>query len=524
MLSGIDSIPLTSFKERVNMDEMKNNPHESEGEPYVGATAEPGYNSGDSDFAESAESQPQMPVQPQGGYYYNPYGYNTQNAYQPPVQPYANSYTNNNENYAPESVSQMNEEESRKMRESNSKGRKVFLIVLAVVVAVSAIVIPVALSGKINFAQLFQNTETTSEPPTINENAPQLNISNTPVTDGGASNGALTPEQVYAKIAASNVAVMVYKNNNLYTEGTGIVMKEDKAGEYTYILTCAHVISEPGTDMAIQMENGVRHDAEMVGYDLRTDIGVLKIKAFGLKTAEFGNSDSLKVGSTVYAIGNPGGSALFGTFTDGKVSAIGRSITSSIGYDMVCIQHNAAISPGNSGGALVNEFGQVIGINSSKIAATEFEGISFSIPITQAQDVINKIMLYGYVPGRPRLGISYVANDSSEISGIYSMAVQMMDLPSGSLVVYSIDKESDLAKTEVQPGDMITAVNGKKLDTADVLLETIEKSAVGDELELSIFRIENDYSTKEFKVKVKLIEENSRNNQKEEPTTREILR
>ena len=172
----------------------------------------------------------------------------------------------------------------------------------------------------------------------------------------------------------------------------------------------------------------------------------------------------------------------------------------------------------------LSEFGQVIGINSSKIAATEFEGISFSIPITQAQDVINKIMLYGYVPGRPRLGISYVANDSSEISGIYSMAVQMMDLPSGSLVVYSIDKESDLAKTEVQPGDMITAVNGKKLDTADVLLETIEKSAVGDELELSIFRIESDYSTKEFKVKVKLIEENSRNNQKEEPTTREILR
>ncbi|MEE1283793.1 MAG: hypothetical protein UHK54_02930, partial [Acutalibacteraceae bacterium] len=107
------------------MDEMKNNPHESEGEPSVGTTDEPGYHSGDSDFAESAEPQPQMPVQPQGGYYYNPYGYNTQNAYQPPVQPYANSYINNNENYAPESVSQMNEEESRKMRESNSKGRKV---------------------------------------------------------------------------------------------------------------------------------------------------------------------------------------------------------------------------------------------------------------------------------------------------------------------------------------------------------------------------------------------------------------
>ena len=177
-------------------------------------------------------------------------------------------------------------------------------------------------------------------------------------------------------------------------------------------------------------------------------------KCIFTEVAEFGNSDSLRVGGNVYAIGNPGGSALFGTFTDGRVSAIGRNITSSIGYDMVCIQHNAAISPGNSGGALVNEYGQVIGINSSKIAATEFEGISFAIPITQAKDVINELMEHGYVSGRPRLGISYVENDSSEIDRIYSMAVQMKGLPSGSLVIYSIDEASDLANTKVKPGDI----------------------------------------------------------------------
>ena len=334
-----------------------------------------------------------------------------------------------------------------------------------------------------------------------------------------------TAEQVYEKIAASNVAVIVYRNNSVYTEGTGIIMKEDDAKQYTYILTCAHVISDSGTEIVIQFEDGTRHDAETVGYDLRTDIGVLRIKATGFQAAEFGDSDSLKVGSTIYAIGNPGGSALFGTFTDGKVSAIGRNITSSIGYDMVCIQHNAAISPGNSGGALVNEYGQVIGINSSKIAATEFEGISFSIPITQAKDVINKIIVYGYVPGRAKLGISYVANDSSSINGIYAMAVQMMDLPSGSLVIYSIDAESALAGTKAQPGDMITAVNGKKLDTADVLLETIENSSVGDELELSLFRIESvggRYSTEEFKVKVRLIEEKNTDHV-EETTTRGVI-
>ena len=270
----------------------------------------------------------------------------------------------------------------------------------------------------------------------------------------------------------------------------------------------------------IQLEDGTRYDAVISGYDARTDIGVLKIEAKGLKAAEFGDSDSLKVGSTVYAIGNPGGSALFGTFTDGKVSAIGRNITSSIGYDMVCIQHNAAISPGNSGGALVNEYGQVIGINSAKIAATEYEGISFAIPITQAKEIIDKVIAYGYVPGRAKLGISYVANDSSAISGIYGMAVQMMNLPSGSLVIYSIDKNSALSGTEAQPGDMIISVNGKDLDKPDVLLEIIEDSSVGDVLTLKLFRITTSggrYQTKELTVKAKLVEEN--NTKVEETTT-----
>lgn len=485
------------------MDEMKNNaPEESEEESADAVES--------SDAAEPAE--PSATEQPQSGYYHSFYGFNLQGEYQPPVNPYENTYMNNSASFAANNNNQqISEEESRKRLASNRKGRKAFLIVLAVVAAASAVVIPFALAGKLNFTQFFHETEATSEVTTVNENAPQFNIGSTPIKDNnGTAEGVLTAEQVYAKIAASNVAVMVYEKNQLYTEGTGIVMKEE--GEYTYILTCAHVISDSGVEIVIQMEDGVRYDAEMVGYDLRTDIGVLKIKTTGLKVAEFGDSDSLRVGSTVYAIGNPGGSALFGTFTDGKVSAIGRNITSSIGYDMVCIQHNAAISPGNSGGALVNEYGQVIGINSSKIAATDFEGISFSIPITQAQSVINELMKNGFVSGRPKLGISYVENDSSQIDRIYSMAVQMKGLPSGSLVIYSIDEKSDLANTKVKAGDMITAVNGKNLDTPDVLLETIENSKVGDKLELKIFRINSDYSTEEFTVKVKLIEENSRNN------------
>lgn len=470
---------------------------------------------------ETPAASQEIPVQPsQGGAYYaasdrngysqpqnnaNPYSYQ---------QPYSQQY-----NYNPYSQQPPVDNEKQK---TNKKWRKIFCVVLAIAVIFAAVAIPVSLSGKGGSdipAPGIAGTEETTK----NEGAPSLEINKTPAKDNAFSDGALTPEQVYEKIAQINVAVMVYQNNSLYTEGTGIIMQEDKAGKYTYILTCAHVISDAGVEIVIQLEDGKRHDAQVVGYDERTDIGVLRIEATGFQCAEFGDSDALKVGSTVYAIGNPGGSALFGTFTDGKVSAIGRNITSSIGYDMVCIQHNAAISPGNSGGALVNEYGQVIGINSSKIAATEFEGISFSIPITQAKAVIDSVIAYGYVPGRPKLGISYVANDSSSISGIYGMAVQMMDLPSGSLVIYSIDPESSLASTEVQPGDMITAVNGKELDTADVLLEKIEQSKVGDVLELSIFRIETNggrYSTSEFKVKVALIEET--NKKEAETTTRGV--
>lgn len=399
------------------------------------------------------------------------------------------------------------------------KGRKVFSILLAVVLVIAAVAIPYSLKDRGNNSN-GGNAGSIENNTTVNGNAPQLELSETPVKDTGSSGSALSPEAIYEKISESNVAIMVYKNNNLYTEGTGIVMGKDKAGEYTYIITCAHVISDAGIEVAIQTEDGKRYDADIAGYDERTDIGVLKIKATGLKAAEFGDSDALKVGSTVYALGNPGGSALFGTFTDGKVSAIGRSITSSIGYDMVCIQHNAAISPGNSGGMLVNEYGQVVGINSAKIAATDYEGISFAIPITQAKEIIDKVIAYGYVPGRAKLGITYVANDNSSISGIYSMAVQMKGLPSGSLVIYSIDKNSSLSNTEAQAGDMIISVNGKDLDKADVLLEEIENSSVGDVLTLKLFRITavgGKYQTSELEVKATLIEENNTN--KEEETT-----
>lgn len=403
-------------------------------------------------------------------------------------------------------------------------GLKIFGIVALIVAVICCMALPITLlvsrrnagSGRVEESYTEREDKGGSDRE-VNDDGPEIKI------NSASSGEGLTPAQIYDKIRPSIVAVMIYKNNNLSGEGTGIIQGVDKSGKYTYILTCAHMVDSMDCECVVQLEDGTRFDADVVGFDVRTDVAVIKIEKTGLTAAEFGDSDALSVGDPVYAIGNPGGSEFFGTFTDGIISAIGRSITSSIGYDMVCIQHNAAISPGNSGGALVNSLGQVIGINSSKIAATDYEGIAFAIPITQAKDVIDSVMKHGYVPGRPKLGITYIANNSSSLnSGLYSMVVQMKDLPSGSLVIYSIEDGSDLKNTDAKVGDMIIKVNGKDLDTPDVLLETIENSKVGDELTLTLFRISSQggrYSTDQFDVKVKLIEETNENSAREEPTT-----
>lgn len=124
----------------------------------------------------------------------------------------------------------------------------------------------------------------------------------------------------------------------------------------------------------------------------------------------------------MYAIGNPGGTEFFGSFTNGMVSAISRTVSSQIGYSMECIQHTAAISPGNSGGALINEYGQVVGINSLKISDSNYELMGFAIPISSAKEIIDDIIAYGRVPNRPKLGISYFSNTSNQQ---YNMIVQI---------------------------------------------------------------------------------------------------
>lgn len=327
----------------------------------------------------------------------------------------------------------------------------------------------------------------------------------------------LTGVEIAAKVKPSVVGVLTYSKGALYGEGSAIVMGEDETGVYTYFITCAHIISTSGIDTEIVLEDETTYDAEIVGYDVRTDVGVLRVKATGFTAAEFGDSSVLQVGEPVYAIGNPGGTAFYGSFTGGYVSAIDRptSATESA-YSMECIQHDAAINPGNSGGALVNSYGQVIGINSSKIADEEFEGMGFAIPISVAKDIVDDIIESGYVTDRAKLGISYISASQYQT---YNMIVKMNKLPSGSIIIAEIEENSAFSGTDVVTGDMIVAANGKDLNDADVLLSLIENASAGDELKLTIARVNEDYTVEKFDVTVKLVEDKGTSSAKEETTT-----
>lgn len=433
---------------------------------------------------------------------------------------YQNSYRSANTNYSQNNGGYQNSQNysyqppvAPIQTPKAKKGLKIF-------VSCIAIVIVFALGFGVSSIIKYTKTDTDSSVHEVEskDDGPELDINSSPVTPTKISSGGeLTPAQIAAKLRPSNVGIVVYakNSNSKASEGSGVIMGEDKTGKYTYIITCAHVISDSGIQVRVQLEDGTTYDAEIAGFDTRTDLGVLKIEANGLPAAEFGDSDSLVIGDAVYAIGNPGGTEFFGTFTSGHISAIDRPVSSEIGYTMKCIQHNAAINPGNSGGMLVNAYGQVIGINSQKITATSYEGMGFAIPITSAKEIIENLINNGYVPNRPKLGVTYYRVSAS---AQYSMIAQIKGLPAGTLIINEISSDSSLANSEVRQYDMIVAVDGEPLSTADVLLEKIDNGKVGDKLTLSICRVNSDYSISEFDVEITLVEDKG-DSQQEETTT-----
>lgn len=420
---------------------------------------------------------------------------------------YAQSSSQNNFSNSPNTF--YSQFQSSAPAEEPKKKKKNKGFVAFVIVAVSVALAALILCLLIGFGS---NGKGEANPPASSGSEITIMDSPTPSKDSES----LATIQIAENAEKINVGIMIYgktqsfltgTSDSLVGEGSGILMSVDKTNTYTYILTCAHVIKaakDSKYTITVQDSEGNTYDGIMVGCDEKTDVGVIKIKATGLPLAQFGDSSSLKKGQKVYAIGNPGGMEFFGSFTDGMISSIDRPISSESGYEMKCIQHSTPINSGNSGGALLNEFGQVIGINSSKIVSTGYEGMAFSIPISDAKPIIDDLVANGMVTNRPKLGISYTAAMQYQQ---YAMIIQLKDLPAGSLIIRDINPDSSLASTKAEVYDLIIAVDGKDLDTPDVLLDKIENGKVGDKLTLTLCRIGNDYSISEFDVTVELVED-----------------
>lgn len=373
---------------------------------------------------------------------------------------------------------------TNKNKKNKNKGLKVFAIIMCAILCAGV----VGMAGYGTYALVSgqraqQEMESESAEAEATPSA-QLTLNDKPEstqTDEAVnlSGGELTITQRAEKVMPSAVGIVAYiqSSQSIFggeqSQGSGIILSEDG-----YIVTNQHVI-DGATSVKVVLNDGSEYNASVVGEDEKTDLAVLKIEATGLTPAEFGNSDQMQIGEQVIAVGNPGGLELAGSVTVGYVSAVNRPITTSNGATIDCIQTDAAINPGNSGGALVNTYGQVIGINSQKIAATEYEGIGFAISINEAQPIINDLIQYGYVRGRVVMGIAMQMIDQ--------ISAQMYGYQPGVGVV-SVEENSPASKAGLVPGDIITEIDGEALTSTEVLTGILEEHKPGDVITLTVYR------------------------------------
>ena len=280
----------------------------------------------------------------------------------------------------------------------------------------------------------------------------------------------LTAQEIYRLVNPSVVQVMVEVGNKM-SLGTGVIFTEDG-----YILTNYHVV-EGGSDCYIALDTGKSYQASYVAGDPVSDLAVLKVDGRGLPAAEFGESDLLTVGDKVYAIGNPLGYELWGTMTDGIVSAVDRDVQVD-GRTMTLIQTNAALNSGNSGGPLINEYGQVVGLNVIKMSSSYFsiEGLGFAIPSATMDRVVDDLLAVGEVLPQPLLGLSVRLEATQLADGVRGLEV--VEVTSGGA--------SDRAGIRV--GDYVTSAEGYLLETSGDLLWVRRHKRLGDQMAMILWR------------------------------------
>ena len=319
--------------------------------------------------------------------------------------------------------------------------------------------------------------------PVLDSSGTHAHLQLTPTPDSTPNipqEGGLSLQDIYAENIHSVVSISCFYPGGSNT-GTGVVLSSDG-----YIVTNHHVVENAHT-VSIDLTDGRTFPATLIGADAVSDLAVLHIKADTLIPAKFGDSASLKVGDSVAAIGDPLGKSLRGTFTNGIVSAINRDVTVG-GRTMTLIQTNAALNSGNSGGPLINCFGQVIGINTMKIGnfvdSAGVEGIGFAIPSSTVKVIVDQLINQGYVSGRPTLGIR------GESVSLFYQRYYMM--PPG-LFITELDPHSDAAKKGIQTDDILMSINGSYVSSMDDLNQVLYGCEVGETVEAIIYRAGKQY-------------------------------
>ena len=363
------------------------------------------------------------------------------------------------------------------------RGLKIFLVCLAVVLFAAAALAVLYFTGNLfprddaeqeEYGWSMIPTQTHAEtkiPAYPNGDGTKLRYMET----HGETLGA---QEIYAKVNPSTVTVIATMKNGAASVGTGVIMTENG-----YVLTNAHVIVG-AEGCYIVCSTGAYYEAKLVGFDEEKDLAVIKVEMVGLPAAEFGDSDALTVGDTVYAIGNPLGVELRGTLTDGIVSAINRDVYVD-GVTMTLIQTNAALNNGNSGGPLINSYGQVVGINTMKMGSSitsNVEGLGFAIPIASSAYMVNDLIAFGKIRGEAVIGIT-VNSDA-------------VTLPDGTLalLIKEVTKDGPGDKAGIHRGDYVIAADGEALTSSNDLIRIRRRHDTGETLRLELVRNGETYT------------------------------
>ena len=363
-------------------------------------------------------------------------------------------------------------EEHKQHRKMSSGSKKVVAVALACAL--------IGGGSGVGGAAVYNALNNAKSSTTVYQSTAGTNVNVSTVADGEK----MSLTQIYDKYldACVSITCTVPYTNGWYqttatSAGSGFVITDDG-----YIVTNYHVISG-ATAITVTMANGDTYTAKLVGGEEANDVAVLKIEATGLTAVVLGDSDSLQVGETVCTIGNALGTLSFSQ-TSGAVSAVNRAITMEDGSILNMIQTDCTINSGNSGGPLFDEYGHVVGITSAKYSGTtsssaSIEGIGFAIPINDVNDIIKDIMQYGYVTGKPYMGITVATVDES-IS-------QQLNIPEGAYV-NTVESGSCAEKAGLKTGDVITAIDDTKVTSSAELIAAKNTYKAGDTAKLTVVR------------------------------------